>query len=144
MLYSQTLKANWLVRQLPSAFLCAPQKGVVRRRASVVKRTFLLFFAIFLLTAMAPVFIKPVAAATTYIRANGSVDPPNPLIQQNGNVYTFTGNINDSLVVQTDNIVIDGGGYALQGPGGMSGTTAIALTGRNNVTIRNMKVTGFY
>ena len=47
-------------------FLGAHLKGAGHRHASVVKRTFLLLFVIFLLTAMVGVFIKPVAAAEAH------------------------------------------------------------------------------
>jgi parallel beta-helix repeat protein len=49
------------------------------------------------------------------ILSDGGIDPPNVAIQRDGNVYTFTGNIYAQIVVDRDNIVIDGAGYALQG-----------------------------
>ncbi|MFB0561450.1 MAG: NosD domain-containing protein [Candidatus Lokiarchaeia archaeon] len=54
--------------------------------------------------------------------------------------YNFTGNIYEKIVVTADNIVIDGKGYTLQGPGSGCGFN---LTGRNNVTIKNVIVTGW-
>lgn len=45
------------------------------------------------------------------------------------------------IVVERNNIVIDGAGYILQGTGGGTG---INLTGRSNVTVKNIKVTKFY
>ena len=83
------------------------------------------------------------ASESVYIRANGLVEPVSSPIQRNGDVYTFTSNISDSLVVQKSNVVIDGAGYTLQGPGGIFGTTAIILN-ENYVTIKNLKVTDFY
>ncbi|UCE15779.1 MAG: right-handed parallel beta-helix repeat-containing protein [Candidatus Bathyarchaeota archaeon] len=58
-------------------------------------------------------------------------------IQRNGDVYTFTDNIHGSLVVERNNIVVDGAGYTLQGTG--SGT-GIDLSGRSNVTIKNTEI----
>jgi len=79
---------------------------------------------------------------TIYIRADGSIDPPTPLISSVDNVtYTFTDNINGSIVVERNNIVVDGAGYTLQGTGSVKG---IDLTGRNNVTIKNMEIRGFH
>jgi parallel beta-helix repeat protein len=81
------------------------------------------------------------ASGTIYIRADGSIDPPTPFIKTSGNVtYTFTGSITDSVVVERDDIVIDGMGYTIQGPG--SGT-GIDLSGRRNVTLRNTGITAF-
>jgi parallel beta-helix repeat protein len=62
-------------------------------------------------------------------------------IQQDGNVYTFNGSIFDySIVVQRDNIVVDGAGYILQG----TGDIGVDLSYRSNVTIRNMQIGGFF
>jgi parallel beta-helix repeat protein len=87
--------------------------------------------------------VQPAKAnpATIYIRANGNVDPPTPLITNfNNTTYTFTGNINDSIVIERDNIVLDGAGYTLQGTGTETG---ISLSGRNHVTIKNMNISMF-
>ncbi|UCF59305.1 MAG: hypothetical protein JSV15_02530, partial [Candidatus Bathyarchaeota archaeon] len=64
--------------------------------------------------------IQPVKAiGTIYIRADGSVDPDTAPITSMDNVtYTFTDNINDAIVVQRNNIIIDGNGHTLQGSGG--------------------------
>ncbi|MGF3573694.1 MAG: hypothetical protein ACQXXG_09805, partial [Candidatus Bathyarchaeia archaeon] len=60
--------------------------------------------------------IQPVEATETiYIQADGSVSPSTAPIQRNGDVYTFTGKVSDSIWVLRDNIIIDGAGYTLQG-----------------------------
>jgi len=79
------------------------------------------------------------ASGTIYIRADGSVEGTDK-IQRDGNVYTFVGDINGSIVVERDNIVVDGAGYTLQGAG--SGT-GMSLTSRSKVTIRNMEIKAF-
>lgn len=89
--------------------------------------------------------VQPVNATggTIYIRADGSIDPPTADITTTDNVtYTFTDNIFDFIVVERDNIVIDGAGYALQGTGAQG--TLISLTGRTNVTIRNAQISNPY
>jgi len=60
---------------------------------------------------------SPVAEGTIYIRADGSVEPSTAPIQHSGNVYTLTGNIHGSIVVERNNVVIDGAGFTLQGTG---------------------------
>jgi len=76
-----------------------------------------------------------------YIRADGSIDPPDvPISTVNNVTYILTGNIYDSIVVERDNIVVDGASYTLRGAG--SGT-GIDLSNRNNVTIKNMETTTF-
>ena len=84
--------------------------------------------------------VQPVkAGGTIYIRADGSVEGTDK-IQRAGHIYTFTDNINDSIVVEKDNIMLDGAGYTLQGTG--SGT-GIDLTERNNITNKNMTIKAF-
>ena len=80
-------------------------------------------------------------SGTIYIRADGSVDPPTAPISTTDNItYTFTNNIYDNIVVERDNIVVDGAGYTLQGTGSGFG---IDLTGRSNVTIKNAEIKMF-
>ena len=55
------------------------------------------------------------ASGTIYIRADGNVEGTDK-IQRDGNVYTFTDNIYEPLVVEKDNIVVDGAGYSIEGP----------------------------
>ena len=87
--------------------------------------------------------IQPVKAeGTIYIRGDGSVDPPTAPISTVDNItYTFNGNINDSIVVERDNIVVNGAGYTVQGTGSGDG---IGLSGRTNVTIQNTTIKAFY
>jgi len=99
-----------------------------------------------LLTSMlTPAFnIQSVGAeqGIIYIRADGSIEPPTAPISTADNVtYTFTGNIiNNSIVVERDNIVVNGSGYIVQGVG--SGT-GIYLSHISNVAIKNMEINAF-
>ena len=79
------------------------------------------------------------AEGTIYIRADGSVEGTDK-IQRDGNIYTFTGDIFDSIVVEKDDVVIDGAGYILQGNGSGYG---IDLIHRSYVTIRNLEIEEF-
>ena len=97
-----------------------------------------------LFVALSGVVLKvPVvrASGTIYINADGSISPPNVPISISGNItYTLTDNINGSIVVERDKIVIDGNGYTIQGTGTETG---IDLSGRSNVTIKNMEIQEF-
>jgi len=80
-------------------------------------------------------------SGTIYIRADGSIDPPTASISSVENTtYIFTSNINDSIIVERDNIVVDGVRYTVQGTG--SGT-GIDLRGRSNVTIKDLEIKAF-
>jgi parallel beta-helix repeat protein len=92
--------------------------------------------------------IQPVkASGTVYIRADGSIDPPDAPISTSDNVtYTLTDNITssgDGIIVERDNIIIDGDGYTVQGSGA-DFSKGIDLTGRSNVTTKNTRITAFY
>lgn len=86
--------------------------------------------------------IQPVNAyGTVYIRANGSVDPSKAPIFTDDNVtYTFTDNIYDEIVIERNNIVVDGSGYTLQGKGIGYG---FYLDNIKNVTIKGTIIKSF-
>jgi len=75
------------------------------------------------------------------ITHEGEVDPPDAPIDQNGNIYTFTDDINGSIVIEKDNIVLDGANHILQGAGSGHG---ISFSERNNINIKNLEVNNFH
>jgi parallel beta-helix repeat protein len=103
---------------------------------------------------------------TIYLRSDGSVEGTD-LIERNGNVYTFKGDIGvfnqtisantylGGIVVERDNIVIDGAGYNLTGSGLYGSinpfgdppikihTPGIDTTARRHVTIKNLTIQDF-
>jgi parallel beta-helix repeat protein len=108
----------------------------------LLKRTFSGIVLMLLLTGMLTLAfnVQPVkASGTVYIKADGSIDPPDAPISSVDNItYTLTGNITsdaDGIVVERNNIVIDGAGYTVQGP-----DKGISLSGRSNVTIKNTNI----
>ena len=80
------------------------------------------------------------ASGTIYIRADGSIDPPIVITSIDNVTYTFTDSISGLIVVERDNIIVDGAGYTVQGTGSGIG---ISLSGTSNVKIKNMKITAF-
>jgi len=112
-----------------------------------MKRVVSAILLVILFTSMlyAAFKVMPVGAAgTIYIRADGSIDPPDaPVFTVDNVTYTLTGNITsdtDGIGVGRSNIVIDGDGFAIHGSG--SGT-GICLSGRENVTVRNTHINGY-
>ena len=73
-----------------------------------------------------------------YIRADGSVEGTDR-IQRDGDVYTLTSDINGSIIVERDNVVLNGAGYRLKGNGNENGITFKV----NNITVRNLKLSSF-
>jgi parallel beta-helix repeat protein len=89
-----------------------------------------------------------------YINPDGSITGTDKIQQVEG-VYALTGDISGSIIVEKDNIVLDGAGYTLQGSGhatsqngineslGPQDQTAISLTLRTKVTIKNFAITNY-
>ena len=83
------------------------------------------------------------SADAIFINPDGSVSGTNK-IQRNGNLYSLTDNIyNSSIVVQCDNIVIDGAGFTLQGPAPAWPTPAAINLTCSNVTVENFNIIGW-
>ena len=84
------------------------------------------------------------ASGTIYIRADGSIDPPDAPISTLDNVtYTLTGNVTsdaDGIVIERNNTVVDGAGYTLQCAGSGVG---FSLTEVNSVTIKDIIIESF-
>ncbi len=101
------------------------------------------------------------------IQSDGSINPSNVPIHRNANLYTFTDDICGTIIVDKDNIVIDGAGHILQGT--FNGTrTDSFVVGKgpdqalsngtlwtmgidfgvaskpNNLTVRNLNIKNFY
>jgi parallel beta-helix repeat protein len=85
-------------------------------------------------------------SGTIYIRANGSVDPPTAPISTVDNVtYILTGDVTsdaDGIVVEKNDTLVDGLGYTVQGIDAAL-SVGVDLTGRSNVTIKNMSIRAF-
>jgi parallel beta-helix repeat protein len=86
---------------------------------------------------------QPSTWSTIYIRPNGNIEPSTAQISKiKSNQYKFTADIYLPIVVEKDNIVIEGAGHTLQGSN-VYGSKGIDLTDRNNVTVKNLTIKGF-
>jgi parallel beta-helix repeat protein len=96
------------------------------------------------------ILVQPVesqSAETIIIKADGSIEGTDK-IRRDGGVYTITGNISGGIRVQKSYIIVDGGGYTLQGDGEVYGPTDIRGMGleiveSKNVTIKNLDIKEF-
>jgi parallel beta-helix repeat protein len=114
---------------------------LLRKPASIIILSLLVISALALAFNVQPVKSDYAWTETIYIRADGSISPPTAPISISDKItYTLTDNINGSIVVERDNIVIDGNGHTIQGTGTGTG---IDLSGRSNVTIKNMEIQEF-
>jgi parallel beta-helix repeat protein len=124
------------------------------KKASVVSLiTLLLFLAAFqgLLVDFgeAALWSVPETPDPIYIRSDGSIEPLSDVIQKVGDLYFLTGDLDNSIEVQRDHIVIDGNGFSItQSPIDTTGFMipagfypGIRLDDRTNVTVKNVKIT---
>ncbi|MEM2780950.1 MAG: NosD domain-containing protein [Candidatus Bathyarchaeia archaeon] len=118
-----------------------------------------IFFCVMLALILASILsvafnVKPVKSdytwsETIYIRADGSIEPADAPISTHDNVtYTLTDNIRgdfphvtSAIIIEKNNIVLDGNGYTIQGENDGIG---IELSEISNVTIKNMKISMLY
>jgi parallel beta-helix repeat protein len=80
------------------------------------------------------------AGETIYIRPDGSIEGTTSIQTVDNVTYYFVADINGSITVERDYIVLDGAGHTLQGLGTETG---ISLSGRTNVTVQKMRITAF-
>jgi parallel beta-helix repeat protein len=81
------------------------------------------------------------ASSIIYIKADGSIEPPTANITTFDNItYFFTGNNYAEIVVERDDIVVDGAHHVVQG---VENGTGIDISGRSNVTIKNTRIEKF-
>ncbi len=88
-----------------------------------------------------------------YIRSNGNVEPATAPIERDGNIYKLTDNIiMHTIVIQRDNIVLDGSNYLIEGNKSWmglapnfsdTGNNGIIIAGRNHVNITNLNIEKF-
>lgn len=128
---------------------------------------FVLALTLMLFSLASAVNLADASASVNVIRihSDGSLEPADVAIQRDGNVYTFTGDVQAQIVVDRDNVVIDGAGYTLQGtyngtrtdnwvvgegPNQETSTVPwtigidIAAKNRYNLTVKNLNIKNFY
>jgi parallel beta-helix repeat protein len=102
----------------------------------------LLFGVQFVKLTEANIMPIPTPQPAFTIRSDGSVDPPTAPIQRNGEIYTFTDDIfGYTIAVERDNVILDGGGYTLQGNGN---STGVFVNNRNGITVKNMEIRNYF
>jgi hypothetical protein len=82
-----------------------------------------------------------VAQDTIHILSDGSITPATAPIHHSGDFYQLTDNINSPIVIERNNITLDGRGFTIQGNGPVyrvNGQAAITLT-CIGVTVRNFQ-----
>ncbi len=128
--------------------------------------------AVFVLMLPLIALFSGIASSSTIVPVvrilpDGSISPAGVSIQRSADLYTFTGNVYARIVVERDNVVINGAGYTLQGnyngtrtdswtvgegPDQEINETAVPWTigidlansNLHNLTVRNLNIKNFY
>jgi parallel beta-helix repeat protein len=83
-----------------------------------------------------------------YIRGDGTIEGGAGALQRNGNTYIFVRDINETIEIQKDNVILDGNGFTLTKPpevkteGLMTPIgwfPSIRISCRDNIIIKNIK-----
>jgi parallel beta-helix repeat protein len=117
-----------------------------------MNRKLVLLMALILLTGVLGVAFKVQKAEANgmvYIDEDGTVYPSTAPILRDKDLYTLTDNIItidvegvSGIVVKRNNMTLDGAGYILQGRDSWL-SNGIYLSGRSNITIRNIQIQDF-
>jgi parallel beta-helix repeat protein len=117
------------------------KKGGILTLLAILLLSIMVGVQTFTLVCADPIPGPPINVA--YILSNGTVDPSTLPIVRDGNFYTLTGDIfNYSMIVQCDNIVINGAGYGIHGYSTYY-YDGIDISYRTNITIKNMDISPF-
>jgi parallel beta-helix repeat protein len=107
------------------------------------KATFLLFLCVVSLCVVTAQPVKSQTMGAVYILSDGTIQSSANAtvpIQQDGDVYTFTANLDVSaFVVQRSGVTIDGAGFALRGGGDVGIYISVS-----DVLIENVQLTGIF
>jgi parallel beta-helix repeat protein len=101
----------------------------------------LLIFILVTIIPMPFMVHTSMAISTIYIKADGSIDPPSaPILTTDNMVYSFVGDIYDQIVVEKNDIVIDGTSHTVKGSKTGNGFTLYSVT---NITLTNINIKDF-
>jgi parallel beta-helix repeat protein len=126
---------------------------LMEKKGSPLLLTLLLTSMLTLAFNIQPVKSDYVWSKTIYIRGDGSIYPSDaPISTDDYMTYTLTDNIvgavsatngSSAIIIERNNIVLDGVGYTIQGLN-TPYSKGIYLSGKGGVTIRNLKITAFW
>lgn len=109
-----------------------------------MKKTTLLALILICLIVLGVVCFRPVKAqyqGDITINADGSVTPSTAPIQRTGNLYVLTSNVDGSISVEGNNLILDGNGHALSSTSGDE-QFWLQVNKASDVTVENFFITG--
>ncbi|MGB9778264.1 MAG: right-handed parallel beta-helix repeat-containing protein [Candidatus Bathyarchaeales archaeon] len=83
------------------------------------------------------------ANTTIFILPDGSIDPPTVSILRTEEIYSLLDNIHAEIVIQKNNIILDGANFKLEGDRALN-STGVYLSNVSNVVVKRINVSGFF
>jgi hypothetical protein len=126
---------------------------VKKTSSGIMLLLILSFVLVSLLQIVVAQAVEDQSYQTITIKPDGSVEPDTDLLERNGTTYTFKGDIFGTIMVQKDNIIIDGEGHTLRGRKevGTVDERGIYLVGPDmswpycrNVLVKNLRICNFW
>ncbi|XHH10024.1 MAG: nitrous oxide reductase family maturation protein NosD [Candidatus Bathyarchaeia archaeon] len=109
--------------------------------AGIVGLLLLALTGIFSVNDVAANFIPEQPPAGIEI-SGGSVKGTDLIERVNDRTYILKGNLDQTIVILDENVVLDGNGYTLEGNGTGTGV-GVFLQAKTGITIKNLQITGF-
>lgn len=95
----------------------------------------------------------PEVPTPMYIKQDGTIEGDEGAIQQSGNVYTLVRDISKLIVIQKNNITLDGNGFKITKPPNVNKTDvasptgwipSVSISGSDNIVIKNITFDNCY
>jgi len=113
----------------------------VKKSASMlVLLLFLSVVSVSLLQIVGAQAVEDQSYQTITIKPDGSVEPDTDLLERNGNIYTFKGDIFGTIMVQKGSITIDGAGFTISQGGITLAGPDLSHRDCRYVLVKNMRL----
>ncbi|MHC4533130.1 MAG: right-handed parallel beta-helix repeat-containing protein [Planctomycetota bacterium] len=99
------------------------------------------FYTAVLLLSLLAIGIQPVLA-TIHVPTQTFIGDTQ-IATYDGITYTLIADVDEALFIQVSDLVVDGDGHTITGPGpGLTGV-GVDINGKNGITVKNLTITGF-
>ncbi len=101
-----------------------------------------IILATILVSLVAGIQVDKAQPITILIGTDGSIDPPTDAIKREGDTYIISTDLNCSVNIKRNHILIEGSNHTVQGPGSDVDYIGVTLMA-SNVTIRGLRISGW-
>jgi len=99
-----------------------------------------IIFLSFLAVGIQPTLGEILVPSETTTEVNGTTIT---IATYSGNTYTLIQDVTETLIVQESELILDGAGHTVTGPGPSNIGAGVDISAHNGITVRNLNITGF-